>query len=73
MKYVWKVIMTNGNEYYVISKTNDAEEFVNNIFESSAQRTISVWQLYEPEDELNAVILNSQHISEILFKGEVDL
>jgi len=46
IKYYWKIIMRNGNSYYVESEVNNIEELIKNSFSPVSQDSFAVFTLH---------------------------
>jgi len=69
IKYYWKIIMRNGNSYYVESEVNNIEEFIKNSFIPVSQDSFAVFTLhnYSSTAQENKILIRYSEISEILW------
>ena len=63
MKYIWKIVMADGKVYKVKSHVSDGEKFVQIIFTTGFEKTISFHTLTDG----SSVIINSDFVSSIEF------
>ena len=63
MKYIWKIVMADGKVYEVKSRVSDGEKFVQIIFATGFEKTISFHTLTDG----SSVIINSDFVSSIEF------
>ena len=72
IKYYWKVIMRNGNGYYIESEVNNIEELIKNSFSPVSQDSFAVFTLhnYSSSAQENKILIRYSEVSEILWNGK---